>query len=368
MLTSAEKGSTRLDALSRRRRNVVGLVGFVTFKPRAGEAAMNSQDLNAYTKDPVAVRNVFACLVHERPETIVDLVRNLRKLDPASAIILYNGGRDPGLLDRRFTVSGEEPLIHPRPRLLEWGALDAFALDCLELAEEIGFDALTIVDSDQLALREGYSDRIAAYIDAHPRAGLLGIGAGTQGPHTRVAPAVNAWKEVDLWRPFLQRFPRGEELWTQWTFWPSTVITASAARDLVWLFRTDQELAAIMARSHIWATEEIVIPTLVAALGYEIAASPCSYDFVRYRARYGARHVSLALARDDVFWMHPVPRRYDDPSARACGRTTASTRASKEVPPCRTTMRRRDRCSVPGPSSSGCAGSKAGSPTRRATC
>ena len=45
------------------------------------------------------LRNVFACLVHERPECVMDLLRNLRRLDPASAILVYNGGDDPGLLE-----------------------------------------------------------------------------------------------------------------------------------------------------------------------------------------------------------------------------------------------------------------------------
>ena len=44
-----------------------------------------------------AVRNVFAVLVHERPDCVVDLVRNLRHLDPGSQVLLYNGGRN-GLL------------------------------------------------------------------------------------------------------------------------------------------------------------------------------------------------------------------------------------------------------------------------------
>ncbi len=38
-------------------------------------------------------RNVFACLVHESQACTVDLVRELRCLAPASAIILYNGDR-----------------------------------------------------------------------------------------------------------------------------------------------------------------------------------------------------------------------------------------------------------------------------------
>ena len=41
------------------------------------------------------IRNIFACLVHENQECVIDLVRNLRYVDPASLIILYNGGDNP---------------------------------------------------------------------------------------------------------------------------------------------------------------------------------------------------------------------------------------------------------------------------------
>jgi hypothetical protein len=68
-----------------------------------------------------------------------------------------------------------------------------------------------------------------------------------------------------------------------------------------------------MGRSKIWATEEVIFPTLTALLGYRVAANPCSYDFVKYRVRYSPRQISDAVARPDVFWVHPIPRKYDDP-------------------------------------------------------
>jgi hypothetical protein len=36
------------------------------------------------------IRNIFACLVHESRDCVIDLVRNLHALDPASLILLYN--------------------------------------------------------------------------------------------------------------------------------------------------------------------------------------------------------------------------------------------------------------------------------------
>jgi glycosyltransferase involved in cell wall biosynthesis/predicted O-methyltransferase YrrM len=259
-----------------------------------------------------AARNVFACLVHESQECVVDLVRNLRYLDPDSTVLLYNGGQNQRLLDGGFPFARYGAIVHPAPRPMRWGWLHDFALDCMRYAlANFDFDTLTIVDSDQLGVRAGYSQFLGAALG--PRLGLLGNGAGVQGAQTRVPPAVQAWREVELWRPFLSRFKDGAEKFVQWTFWPSTVFTADAARDLVRFFDADEELQTIMSRSRIWATEEIVLPTLVALLGYEVAANPCSYEYVKYRQPYTVPQLEQAFTRNDVFWLHPAPRRYDDP-------------------------------------------------------
>jgi Methyltransferase domain/Glycosyl transferase family 2 len=257
--------------------------------------------------------NVHAVLVHERQDVVVDLVRNLRRLDPESTILLYNGGRDAALLDRAFAPGGEEPLVHPRPRPLAWGRLHDFALDCMRFAlDTLSFDAITIVDSDQLATRPGYSAHLAAHLAGGDGVGMLGNAPGPQPPTTRIGPPAAALKELELWRPFLRRFDGGEEKFPHWTFWPSTVFTAAAARELVDLFARDTRLPELMRRTKIWATEEVILPTLVALLGFEVARSPCSYEFVKYNARYTPRQLASALTRRDVFWIHPVPRRCDD--------------------------------------------------------
>ena len=147
--------------------------------------------------------------------------------------------------------------------------------------ETTRFDTLTVVDSDQLGIRPGYSDYLAAILDGRSGLGMLVNSPDVQSPYTRVGPAMAAYQEIDLWRPFLHRFPDGERKFVHWSFWPSTVFTAEAARDLVDMFRNDLQLREIMEQTRIWASEEVVLPTLAALLGYEIAPNPCSYDYVR---------------------------------------------------------------------------------------
>jgi predicted O-methyltransferase YrrM len=263
---------------------------------------------------PTPIRNIFACLVHESPECVADLVRNLRHLDPNSAVLLYNGSPDPNLLDGAIPFELLGAVLHPSPRPMRWGRLHDFALDCMRFAlVHLPFDTLTIVDSDQLALRPGYSSRLTAFLAEESGVGLLSNSPELQGPCTRVQPARVAHAEIDLWRPFLRRFPDGESKFVHWGFWPSTVFTAGSARDLVRLFDEDEQLHRIFGETRIWATEEVVLPTLVALLGYRVVANPCSYDFVRYRTPYSVQQLEAALGRPDVFWAHPIPRRLEDP-------------------------------------------------------
>jgi hypothetical protein len=280
--------------------------------------------------------NVFACLVHEDPACVGDLVANLRFLDPESVVLLYDGSPGGVLRDDLVRFAGEGVLVHPAPAPMAWGRLHGFAVDCMRFAvERLEFDALTIVDSDQLALRPGYSEHLRSFLDGHQAAGCLASVPGPQPSTVRTGPALTAWREVGLWRPFLRRFADGERNFPHWTFWPSTVFTRRAVEDLLALW-DDRQLQEILARSRIFATEEVVLPTLVALTGHEVLQNPCSHQLVRYRAAYTVSQVDAALTRPDVFWIHPVPRRYDHPLRRHVrerfGRYLPAARGSTEGP------------------------------------
>src|SRR6266540_2367108 len=117
--------------------------------------------------------NVFACLVHERSECVLDLVRNLRRLDPESAILLYNGGTDPHLF-ADLNCEHYGAMLIPDAVPLQWGRLHEFALRAIRFAlGELRFRTLTIVDSDQLALRPGYSAFLSNYLAGRQSAGML---------------------------------------------------------------------------------------------------------------------------------------------------------------------------------------------------
>jgi hypothetical protein len=261
--------------------------------------------------------NIYACLVHESPECALDLVRNLRHLDPESQVLLYDGGARREILECGQPFNAYGAVLHPAPRGQVWGRLHGFALDCMRFAlEHWKFETLTIVDSDQLGTRTGYSGHLQNHLAGQTAVGLLGNSPGVMKVAGEIGPVRCALAEAGLWRSFLRRFAGGEEKFPHWTFWPSTVFTSGAARELVDLFAKDRELQAILANTKIFATEEIFFPTVAALLGYEVAANPCSYDYVQFRVPYTVHHADLALSRHDVFWMHSVPRQINHPLRR----------------------------------------------------
>ena len=114
------------------------------------------------------VQNIYACLVHENENCIIDVVRNLHYHDPASVILLYNGSEKQELLHPRFPFSKYGAVVHPKPMPVKHGYLHPFALACMQFAvDNFAFDCFTIVDSDQLAIRSGYPARLGQFFSSY---------------------------------------------------------------------------------------------------------------------------------------------------------------------------------------------------------
>jgi len=173
-----------------------------------------------------------------------------------------------------------------------------------------------MVDSDQLAVRPNYSEYLKQSLALSPGVGMLSNKPRrltlSDNEDIEVWPAMQGLKEFYLWKPLLQKFTNGEDKFVHWTFWPSSVFTADASRDLVKLFKESRLLNEIMNQTNIWATEEVILPTLTALLGYEIGNNPCSYEYVKYQKYFSTTDADYALNKPTTFWMHPVYREHDD--------------------------------------------------------
>jgi hypothetical protein len=261
--------------------------------------------------------NIFACLVHESFECIIDLLQNLNYFDPSSLILLYNGGPNKNLLDPEFPFGRYNTLVIPDSKALQWGRLHDFAFDAFRFAiQNFTFDTLTIVDSDQLCIRRHYSRFVSNFLRGKPKIGLLGSSKSRLGPDTSLFPVRTAHAEFDLWKPLLECFEGGLQKFAHWSFWPTTVFAYRAVRDICEVLG-DGQLQDIIKQTCIFATEEIVLPTLVALLGYEIEENPCGYQFVRYKVSYTLGQLDDALRTPNAYWLHPIPRQYNAPLRQA---------------------------------------------------
>lgn len=268
------------------------------------------------TTDPCKqLKNVYACLVHDNEDCIIDLVRNLHFHDAGSTILIYNGGNNPSLIQNHFPYKTFGAVMHPKPVPIKHGYLHPFALDCMQFAlENFSFDYFTIVDSDQLAIRSGYVGHLSNFFSTQSNIGMLSSAPeAVKNNNTINRVAMQVYKEYDLWKPLLNNFSHDQNNFVHWSFWPSTVFTYNAVRDLNDLFLNNRTLQDLMKHTKIWATEEVVLPTLVKLLGYDIAANPCSYDFVTYQKSYTIENIRYALSKTDAYWIHPIERRYDNP-------------------------------------------------------
>ncbi|MEP6610955.1 MAG: CmcI family methyltransferase [Mucilaginibacter sp.] len=273
---------------------------------------LNEQPNRAPAVKPL--RNVYACLVHEEIECVIDLVKNLRYHDPVSPIILYNGGTNYNLLKSDFPFEKFGAVIYPNAVPLKWGYLHKFALMCMEFAlANFEFDTFTIVDSDQLMVRGGYASFLAKSLTSVPGIGMLSSNRErVLADNTTNRVAIQAYNEYELWKPLINSFPDGESKFVHWTFWPSSVFMADAVRDLTRQFKENELLQHIMGRTKIWATEEVILPTMVSMLGYEVINNPSSYDFVRFKTPVTADDIKIAQQKNDIYWVHPVERKYNN--------------------------------------------------------
>lgn len=260
------------------------------------------------------LKNVYACLIHEQPDCIIDLIKNLHYNDPCSTILLYNGGTNHHLIPAGFPLEKYNALVHPSPQPVKHGYLHSFALKSMEFAlNNLSADILTIVDSDQLSIQQGYSMFMNNFFSGAPNIGMLSSSPQRINQFDKTnAVALQAFKEYDLWKPLLKQFKNGEESFVHWTFWPSTVFTKAAMHDVAELFNTNSVLQDIMHKTKIWASEEVILPTLVKLLGYEIQLNPCSYELVRYRRPVQINELKTAINKPDVHWVHPVTRSTND--------------------------------------------------------
>jgi len=128
-----------------------------------------------------------------------------------------------------------------------------------------------------------------------------------------VGPAEAALKEIELCGLFCAAFPMAKRSLCIGASGLQLCFTTDAARDLVKLFTADRELRDILERTGIWASEEVILQRSPPFSVMKSRRIPAAMSTSSTGAPYTLAQIDAAFSRQDVYWIHPVPRIYDDP-------------------------------------------------------
>lgn len=243
----------------------------------------------------------LAILVHEKKESIKDLVQNIRYFCPNSFIVLYNGGSDRDLC----TDLSVPVCSHSKP--LAWGKLAEFMLDTMKWLHEVQheYDYLVTMDSDCLFAKRGYEEFILQEME---HSDYMGVEARIAESWWK--PGYTLREEWSKWQPILHEGP----LWG--CFNPAQVFS----KRLVERFLSDEKLNLIeknMRDTEAFALEETLFINWAKLVGVVPKAYPEHVGrFVRFRDPYTAEEVrEYVKAGHNHYLLHPVRREMQD-SAR----------------------------------------------------
>ncbi len=193
----------------------------------------------------------FAVLAHDQPAALADLVAALSLTSPGSPVVVFNGGPEGSLTDGLERCPGSRPLRH--------GYLAAFHDAALTWFGQQAGDWLVTLDSDVLPTRSGLAEHLAS-LGADYAAGHLSL----VQPGTPWRPGRRFLRDWARWQPLLSI----EHPWR--CFNPVQAFSRAYAQAyLSWPGR--QALLDLVAASPHEALEEIVWPSVGAALGLRLA-------------------------------------------------------------------------------------------------
>ena len=262
-------------------------------------------------------QNVFACLVHEKIDVVLDMVKNLTYFDPHSKIILYNGGHDMKLLKNFDLKQYPNVYIHPKSQPQSYGRLHDFMIDCMLFANDnFNYDTITNCDSDQLLLQKGYSNLMSKI--QNPK---VGIWISPNGSHKFPAfvkdsneymepyPIRTFHDEIAIWEPIVEKYKIPIKTHQFWTFNPGTVITKKGA-DAILQACKDPLYAQAINDSKIFATEEIFFNLMCLGANLECKRNPISFDYIKFRMEFNIENIKIGPMD---YWVHPVERDMQNP-------------------------------------------------------
>lgn len=258
----------------------------------------------------------FFIPVHEKRESIIDLIENIRYFCPHVSVVLYRSGTDLKLCDGLgYPVC---PTSHP----LKWGSTLIWCfLEVMEWLEDIGYeyDYLMNIDSDVLFINKGMEKFIISEMKGYEyMVSELRIPDHRWYPGTRMKPVFHLWQPFFNMNYFLAGF--GPQLFSR-TF----------IRRILNLNQWDEMKKMVrQTEKEVFALEEILFPTLAESL--RVKSKPYSVQagqWIRYRPYFTKKEVIHAVTHKDCYLIHPVQRDMDDPARTFVRSLLTRSRANK---------------------------------------
>ena len=241
-------------------------------------------------------------VAHDNPDSLAELVGNVRYFCPFAELYLYNSGDDPSL-----GVDLGIELI-PSPRRLFYAKVTPFFFDMFEwlVNEKITFDYAINLETDMLFIRKGFETFISDFM----------TGCDYMSPlFTKFTSKKSRWQPIRSLRPELRDWYKvfGFD-YTHSGFSPAQVFSRCYIEKLL-NHPAYPEIRRLLKENKSFTLQEVLFPTLVDFLNVNGQSYPAGLEpIIRYRPYQAVSGVKRALALPDAYFVHPVRRELDNPA------------------------------------------------------
>lgn len=241
----------------------------------------------------------FTILAHDHEEVLKVQLENVRKYNPHSYIVVYNGGPDI-----EFGKDLGVPVC-PYSKPLRYGNLTRFLYDTMRWLEDLNieYDYLINLDNDVLFIKDGFEEFIKECMQDYDCMGPHMQLQFSPNDYPNFAPGLFMWSEWEKWQPIFKTNYFGRY------FNPGQVYNRHIIKKML-SYKDFEELENLWLNSDVFALEEMFWITFALIHGGKCREYPWNFDeslkFVRHMPEITKNEVNIAQQTSNYFWIHPI--------------------------------------------------------------
>lgn len=249
-------------------------------------------------------RICFVILAHENEQVLKNQVDNIRKYNPQSKVVLYNGGKDPEF------GKGIDIDICPYSRPVQVPNLGRVFYDVMKWLEEsdIDYEFLINVDSDIMFVNPGFETFLQECMKDYHFMGLWMRKIEVECNDPWWWPAYTLWHEGwEKWNPFFQTNDYIIGTLNAMQVYRREIIQKMLNRIDI------EKLEELVAKTEVYAIEEMLYGTLAARNGGKWRRYPTYFqEYIRLGDPFTLNEIKKAKEDPSVFFVHPIARHIED--------------------------------------------------------